>query len=328
MELKWWPVAGAGFAGVALIVAAAVLLPASRLRGELRPLAHTSRLTRLPEYVRMARSRMLALLVTVGLLGLSVAGTVVASARPTGWAWSRGDVPVDVMVCVGEPVTEPAAGDLLSYFARQATTFGTERIGLTSPTRRVVPLTRDYQYAAAQFGEYAQVSRQPAAAVRAAAFAPTVTYVDYAASVDDVLALCMTGFPPLGEKSDRARSLIYLGPATIRQPDEARPSLFVDQAVVDMARRSDIQVNAITTSPRGREAGLRSITEATGGTFFSYTPDQLPANLDAIRAAPPAAGLPGGATVTGWSTDTPAAALLVAVVAAGLLSVSLLVLRR
>ena len=62
------------------------------------------------------------------------------------------------MLCMGGPPTDPAVGATLRYFADRVKTFGTQRIGLTSPNRRVVPLTRDYQYAAAQFNKYAVAS--------------------------------------------------------------------------------------------------------------------------------------------------------------------------
>jgi len=160
----------------------------------------------------------------------------------------------------------PDVLQMLTYFAAKAKTFGTQRIGLTSPTRRVVPMTRDYQYAAGQFGTYAELAQQqadPVVGATAAGFAPPVSYVDYAPSIDDVLALCMTGFPSFEDKSTHRRTLIYLGPSSIRAPGETRPALFVSQRVTDMAKQAGIQINAITTSSRGREAGLRSIGVAS-----------------------------------------------------------------
>lgn len=333
MELSWGPVALAGLACLSIAIVLALLLPMEQVRRQLRPLAHTSRLTRLPEYARLARARSLAMIVTLILLLVLFVSALLASARPTGWSWAAGsDVPMDTMLCVGEPVTSAATGEFLAYFAGQAKTSGTHRIGLTSPSRRVVPMTRDYQYAAGRFGDFARVAEQPdvVTKTKAAEFAPPVSYVDYAPSVDDVLALCLTGFPSFEQKSPHRRSLIYLGPSSIRAPDETRPALFGDRRVTDMANQAGVRIDAITTSPRGREATLRSVTESTGGKFFYYNPDNsaLNTDLDAIRDDPPPAALPGGGGVVGWSSDSPAIPLIVAVVAAALLCVSLAVLRR
>ena len=67
------------------------------------------------------------------------------------------------MLCVGEPIADPVTGDFLTYFAGQARTYGTQRIGLTSANRRVVPMTRDYQYVAGKFGDLAELSDEPGA---------------------------------------------------------------------------------------------------------------------------------------------------------------------
>jgi hypothetical protein len=326
VELSWWPVAVVGFGCLTAAVALAMLSARNEARRELRPLANTARLTRLPDYARLARTRFLAMVVTLALLLTVFCAAVLASARPTGWSWtSDGDVPQDIMLCVGAPVSDPATSEFLSYFAAKAKTFGNQRIGLTSPTRRVVPMTRDYQYAAGQFGAYATAGQ-----AKAAAFAPAVSYVDYAPSIDDVLALCMTGFPSFEGKSTHGRSLIYLGPSSIRAPGETRPALFVSQRVTEMAAQAGVQINAVTTSPRGREAGLRSIVEATKGQFFNYDAvgSTLNDDLDRIGERPPVAAVPGGATGLGWRSDTPAVPLAIGVIASALLCVCLAVLRR
>ncbi|MBE1551216.1 hypothetical protein GGC64_005276 [Mycobacterium sp. OAS707] len=334
MELSWWPVAVVGFCCLTGAVALAVLSARGEVRRGLRPLANTARLTRLPGYARLARMRFLAMLVALVLLLTVFCAAVVASARPTGWSWTPDDdAPQDIMLCVGQPVADPATSKFLTYFAANAKTFGTQRIGLTSPTRRVVPMTRDYQYAAGQFGTYAELAQHqadPVVRATAAGFAPPVSYVDYAQSIDDVLALCMTGFPSFEDKSTHRRTLIYLGPSSIRAPGETRPALFVSQRVTDMAEQAGVQINAITTSPRGREAGLRSIVEASGGQFFFYDAADaaLGADLDSIGERPPAAALPGDATVLGWRSDSPVVPLATGVIAAALLCVSLAVLRR
>lgn len=304
-----------------------------QVRRQLRRMANTSRLTLLPEYARVARARLASMLVAIVLLGLLFGAAALASARPSGWWWSSAatEPPQDIMLCVGQPVTDASTGDFLTYFAGQARTYGTQRIGLTSPNRRVIPMTRDYQYVAGRLGDLAKLSRDRAddTAADTASFSPAVSYVDYASSVEDILALCMTGFPSFDSKSSQRRSLIYLGPGQTRDPEEARPSLLTAEQVSSMASDAGIQINAL--SPSSRAAGvLPSIAKASGGQYFSLEnrEDRLPTDLDAIRNSPPSAGAAPDETVTSWFGDAPAVPLAVAVFTSALLCLSLVVLRR
>jgi hypothetical protein len=348
VDLRWWPVALAGFACLAAVVVLAALLPLEQVRRRLLPLAHTSRLTRLPEYARLARTRSAAAIIAIALLLLVFGAAMLASARPTATWWTTADAAEheDIMLCIAQPVTDAATGQLLSYYARQVATFGSQRIGLTSPNRRVVPLTRDYRYAAGQFGEFAELARIQASRDagnplsvaesttlrdRSAVFSPPVSYVDYAPSVADVLALCLTGFPPFESRGARGRTLIYLGPGAIRDPAEERPALFTDHRVTDMAREAGVQVNAVATPARETDT-LRSVAESTGGQFFRLEGDgtdrsgtSLAGNLEAIRAKPPAIGTQAA---VGRLEDAPAIALTVALAASAMLGVALVVLRR
>ena len=292
MGLTWWPVAVAGFACLAVAVALALLLPMEQARRQLRRLANSSRLTRLPDYTRLARARSLSMLVTIVLLGLLFGSAVVASARPSGWWWSSAtaDPPQDVMLCVGEPIAEPVTGDFLTYFAGQARTYGTQRIGLTSANRRVVPMTRDYQYVAGKFGDLAELSDEPESDTSdsAASFSPAVSYIDYASSVEDILALCMTGFPSFEDQSSHRRSLIYLGPGQVREPGETA-TLADDRCA---GHRNGERLGRPDQCPRPSDRGagaLPSIAESTGGQFFSFDPRQsaLTDDLNAIRDSPP-----------------------------------------
>ncbi|WP_123029531.1 hypothetical protein [Mycolicibacterium stellerae] len=333
MGLTWWPVAVAGFACLAVAVALAMLLPMEQVRRQLRRMANSSRLTRLPQYARVARARLVSMIVAVLLLGLLFGAAVLASARPSGWWWSSAptEPPQDIMLCVNQPVTDESTGDLLTYFAGQARTYGTQRIGLTSPNRRVIPMTRDYQYVGAKLGDLAKLSRDRAddSDVDTSTFSPTVSYVDYASSVEDVLALCMTGFPSFDSKSSQRRSLIYLGPGQTRQPDEARRSLLTTEQVSGMASDAGIQINAL--SPSSATAGvLPTIAKSSGGQYFSLENREvrLPSDLDAIRNRPPSAGVAPDETVTSWFGDAPAVPLAIAVFTSTLLCLSLVVLRR
>ena len=329
MALTWWPVAVAGFVCLAAAVALAFALPMEQARRQLRRLANSSRLTRLPEYARMARARTVSMLVAVVLLAVLFGAVVLASARPSGWWWSSAasEPPQDIMLCVGQPVTEESTGALLTHFAGQARTYGTQRIGLTSPNRRVIPMTRDYQFAAGRLGDLAQLSRKQAGGT--ASFSPAVSYIDYAPSVEDILALCMTGFPSFDSTSSHRRSLIYLGSGQIRAPDEARRSLLTADQVNSMAKNAGIQINALSSSSRDAGA-LPALAKSTGGQYFSIEgrEGQLVGDLAAIESRPPPATAPADETVTGWFGDAPALPLVVAVVASALLCLSLVVLRR
>jgi hypothetical protein len=273
------------------------------------------------------------MLVVVALIGVLLGATVLASARPSGWWWSSAppDPPDDIMLCVGEPVTEPVTGAFLRYFADQARTYGTQRIALTSPNRRVIPMTRDYQYVAGRLGDLSRLSGDQAddAVANPASFAPAVSYVDYASSVEDILALCMTGFPSFGSTSSHRRSLIYLGSGQLRAAEETRPSLLTADQINSMASKAGIQINALSTS--SRNAGvLPSISKSSGGQYFSLEgrQDQLSSDLELIRNNPPAATAPAETSATSWFGDAPAVPLAIAVVASMLLCLSLMVLRR
>jgi hypothetical protein len=341
----WWPVYIAGLLCLCGGIALAVALRPPRFHGRVRPLAHVNRLTRLPEYARAVRAQLWSTVVIILLLVGMFLAALVAGSRPLG-ASSRASEPDDIMLCVGAPVTDPATAGLLNYFARQSLSFDTQRIGLTSPSLRVVPLTRDYRYASDSFLRYARLADlqrhgplpPPQATelkTRVSEFTRPLDYVDYARGVEDVLALCMAGFP--GEKSERRRSLIYLGDSSIRDADEKRSALFNAAQATQMAQAAGIQVNVLARSDASTAAAdLGSIAAATGGTFDVYDPagstadlagstnPTLSAALDRIRAHPPEVV---GAEQTTLS-DTPRLALIVAAALAVLLCMSLAVLRR
>ncbi len=280
----------------------------------------------------MARARIVSMLVAVVLVGVLFGAAAIASARPSGWWWSSAapEPPLDIMLCVGQPVTDATTGAFLTYFAGEARTFAAQRIGLTSPNRRVIPMTRDYQYAAGTLGDLAQLSRrQDDEPHSAAAFSPAVSYIDYAPSAEDALALCMTGFPSFDSKSSHRRSLIYLGPGQIREADESRRSLLTADQVSSMAGNGGIQINVLNPSSRAA-GGLPAIAKASGGQYFSLEgrEDRLGADLDAVLASPPVASAPVDRVATGWFGDAPAVPLAVAVVTSMLLCLSLVVLRR
>jgi hypothetical protein len=324
VDLKWWPVAAIGTACFLAALALAVSLPMSAARRRLRPLANVSRLTRLPEYARVARLRSLSTVATLVVLTVMFGAATWASARPTVAAKDFDAAhPEDIMLCVGQPVTDVATAELLDYFARQvSTSYQSQRIGLTSVNRRLVPLTRDHQYAVTLLGDYAR-----AHGTQSAPFAPRVPYTDYAASVNDLLALCISGFPGTENRGYR-RSVIYLGPSDLRTAGERRAALFTDSSVRDLAQRAGIQLNVVDTAPASASGSLVALTKQTGGRYLAPGPGSVAPALNEIRANPPPARRADGTVVTADFRDAPVVPLAIALVSAAVLSVALLVLRR
>ncbi|MEE2852456.1 MAG: hypothetical protein VX424_07375 [Actinomycetota bacterium] len=325
MDLKWWPVAAIGAACLVVIVALAALLPMTAARRRLRPLANVARLTRLPEYAKVARLRSLSTIVTLVVLTVMFGAATWAAARPTVASKDFDAAhPEDIMLCVGQPVTDATTTELLDYFARQALASPQrQRIGLTSANRRLVPLTRDHQYAAERFGDYTGAHE-----TQSASFAPPVSYTDYAASVNDVLALCLSGFPSDEQHSSDRRSVIYLGPSDLRAAGEQRAALFTDGSVRALAERAGAQVNVIDTAPSPASGALVALSERTGGRYAVPTTKSVAAILNEIRAHTPSARRADGTILTADLRDAPVVPLVIALVSAAVLSVALLVLRR
>lgn len=297
MDVIWWGVPIAACVALAGCIAAALLPPRRDHPENLRALANTRRLTRLPEYVRAARRHTIRAGIAVGLLVIALAATALASARPTGLPApdrdTTADQPEDIMICAGGPATDPAVGETLRYFAEQVRGFGTERIGLTSANRRVIPLTRDHQYAAGRFARDTQSLVSP------------VSYVDYTASVQDVLAMCLTGFPD--DDTATRRSLIYVGPGALSDGDG--PALFTAQQVRELASDAGVQVNAVTD-----EGSLPAdLARESGGRVHAQDGD-IGAALDDIRGNPPQAQR-DAEDAAARSVETPELPLVIALLA-------------
>jgi hypothetical protein len=320
----WWLVAIGGCVALAACIVAALLRPMAFGRRPPRALANLGRLTGLPEYRRAARLRTLTAVGTIALLVVIFTATVIAGARPTGLPALGGETqagqPEDIMLCVGEPVGDPAASALLRYFARQVNTFGTQRIGLTSPNRRVVPLTRDYQYAAAQFNRYGAAPEEQS---DVASWSPAVSYADYTENIEDLLALCLTGFPSFDKKTAQRRSLIYLGPGSL--PGSNGTQLFSADSVRSLVAAAGVQVNVLVTGS-GSDA-LDALARETGGRSFSGD-SSVEGHLSEIRTHPPAPTDVVDDQAGVERTETPGIAVVLALVAMAALSIWPVVMRR
>jgi hypothetical protein len=321
MELTWWVVAIAGCLGLAACIAAVLLTPMHTERRRLRLLANVDRLTGLPEYRRAARLRMLSAAAAIMLLTVIFAASVIAAARPTGLPsatrQSQATQPEDIMLCMGGPPTDPAIRATLRHFADEVTTFTTQRIGLSTADRRIVALTRDYQFAAGRFNAYAGGSGN------AATWAPALDYVNYAGGVEDVLAMCLTGFPSSDQEPAQRRSLIYVGPGSLRTPGDTRPTLFTPDGVRGLAADIGVQVNLVFTETDN--GALDAVARASGGRSYPVN-SNTQADLIEIRDHPPPPTAGGAATVA--VTETPDVPIILALAAlAGLVLWPLLVRR-
>jgi hypothetical protein len=360
LELRWAPVFDVGKFLLMGGVLGAALLP---LRGKagtaLRPLARVERLTALPEYVRAARiQRALLLVTTVSVLAVLVC-VLYASARPLQTERAGGSDqrhPDDVMLCVAAPVTSHMSSALLSYYQQEAAALADrpgsgQRIGLTSPTLRALPLTADHAFAAGQLRRFANLANLAAAAAAGQqlteqqakdltdgqdAFSRTVRYVDYQPNFIDTLASCVLGFPDHATPSSRRRSVVYLGP-TDERPASGSRTAYSPGSLAQLTAEAKAQINIIEVAP-GSGVGAqpngvsKTETDISGGKFFAFSdtadPGALTGALDQIRANRPALAAGAEATPPEIKADNPSRVLGFAVGFATLLALCLAVIRR
>ena len=236
MELTWVVAAIVGCVALAACIALVLLRPMDAERRQLRPLANVGRLTTLPEYVRAKRARTRDAVVTIALLVVMFACAVVVAARPTGLPTSArqsdGGDPEDIMLCVGAPVSDQAVGDDAELLRRPGgrLRYPAHRVDLAQPPGGAVD-----QGLPVREGRLCEARPRSA---DVGAFSPAVSYVDYSESLDDQLALCLTGFPAFDRQAAQRRSVIYVGPGELRSPGDRRPALFTaDQVSGPGARR-------------------------------------------------------------------------------------------
>jgi hypothetical protein len=183
-----------------------------------------------------------------------------------------------------------------------------------------VPLTRDYQYAAAQFNAYATATEQSG---DAATWASGVSYVNYAGGVEDVLAMCLTGFPSSDQEPAQRRSLIYVGPGSLRAPGDTRPTIFTPDAVRGLTEDAAVQLNVLFTDTGN--GALDAVARESGGRSYSGNSNTV-ASLTEIRDRPPPPTAAEGAAVR--ATETPDVPLVLALAALAGLVLWPLVVRR
>ncbi|OMC00495.1 hypothetical protein A5733_04105 [Mycobacterium sp. NS-7484] len=358
MELRWGWIVIAGLVALVAIVLVAFLWPMRQQPRRLRPLAWVGRLTELPEYARAYRRYRILLAAIAATTVAVLLCAIVATARPVSTQATAAEInrahPEDVMLCLQDDPATHDASVMLTYFADQAADFDTQRLGLTSLTNRVIPLTRDYPFLQEQLGRYASLERlqstqnptpEDTAVLQRAQheFGRMVSYSDYQLTANDALAMCLNGFPGVGKPSDARRSVIYMGPA-----GASEKPIYSDDALAELARSSGIQVNVLTRTTLDASGGLSGLAEATGGRFISYVAaasaggatggmaqdsqdnldKALRSHLDDIRSHPPALTRSDGTIMVEQVRDRPNLVLTIGLVIVIVFSISLAGVRR
>lgn len=360
MDLRWSWLLVAGVLGLAVAVLIAWRLPVAKVQRRMRPLANVSRLTRLPEFARVQRIYLISMAVVGSMVAIAFLGAIVAAARPAKLASANDGYdaayPRDIMLCVGQPVNDPTTSDFLNYWAEKAKGATNTSFGITSQNLRALPITRDSAYAEQRMRYFAglagiqqkldthqkvPVEQKLELSAGLEAFARPIKYADYAPSLEDTLAMCLSGFGP--SSGSHRRQLVYLGYSKFRADGEKRPSLYDQSQVLAMAQRQGIQINAVSRADvdqisQAGNVSLRALTEATKGRFSLYNPagtgssdganDILNGALDKIDQDPPVPMYLGVNQDSKRYFDIPTIPLAIAVVAALALSVGLGVLRR
>lgn len=333
MELMfWWMLPAA-----AVLAAAVWLLMRRRARAvRRRPVAHSDRLTALPEYqAALARHRNRLRLAAAAGAVLMVAA-VVAAARPAERSTVRPEQHQrDIMLCLdasGSMNTADAA--VVDVFGRLAREFDGERIGLTvfdSSAVQVFPLTDDYGYVQEQL-EQAKLAFD---GTGSGSFLDGTWNGEGSSLIGDGLASCVQGFPDSGGSAGtsagtsdgdrrRARSVILATDNFL-----AGSPLVTLAEAGQLAKDRDVRIYALNpgdydTGPDQNGefqpgAGLRRVAEASGGAYYALdSPAAVPGIVSGIEATQAAASRGTSRAVVSDRAEIPlAVALLAGLVLAG-----------
>lgn len=342
MELIfWWMLPAA-----AVLAAAAWLLGRRRARAvRRRAVAHSDRLTALPEYqAALARHRNRLHLAAAAGAVLMVAA-VVAAARPAERSTVRPEQHQrDIVLCLdasGSMNTADAA--VVDVFGRLAREFDGERIGLTvfdSSAVQVFPLTDDYGYVQEQLGQ----AKLAFEGTGSGSFLDGTWNGEGSSLIGDGLASCVQGFPETGSTdgssagtSDgdrrRARSIILATDNFL-----AGPPLVTLAEAGQLAKDRNVRIYALNPGDydvgpdagpdqpgpdqAGRDqpgASLRRVAEASGGAYYALdSPAAVPGIVSGIEATQAAAFRGAPRSVVADRAEVPlAVALLAGLVLAG-----------
>ncbi|MBT2594807.1 VWA domain-containing protein [Arthrobacter sp. ISL-72] len=258
-----------------------------------RPVAHSHRLTELPEYQAAVRRHRRWLTVAAVAGGVAMAAAVVAAARPA----ERSTVSPeqrnrDIILCLDASGSMSSADAAVAeVFARLAQGFDGERLGLTvfdSSAVQVIPLTDDYDYVQEQL----KVAKEAFDGTPGSAGFLDGTWNGAGSSlIGDGLASCVQGFPATGaltpggtgRTEERSRSVILATDNFV-----SGEPIFTLEEAGSLARKQGVRVYALNpgdfdygTDPEQPGAKLRAVAEGTGGAYYPL--DSPEAAADIIR---------------------------------------------
>ncbi|MCU1527491.1 MAG: hypothetical protein JWP75_1254 [Frondihabitans sp.] len=278
MELTFWwmPLAALGFAAIgAWLYLGWRKRTRDRLRREGVPVAHSERLTALPEYRRVIqRYRVLLAGVLVVVVVAAGAGVLLASRVSKVEIVEPQSYKRDIMLCldVSGSMTDVDA-KIVDTFASLAGQLHGERIGLTvfdSSAVQVFPLTDDYDYVKRELISYRDSFKsQGESGLRYW----TGTDLGQGASlIGDGLASCVTGFDGDTSKT-RPKSIIL---ATDNYVNGS--PLFTLKQAGQLATKRDVRVYGVDPVDYSADGSLDSVAtefkdvvDGTGGAFYGLT---------------------------------------------------------
>lgn len=320
MELSYWWILPLAAAAVAL---ALYLAKRKGNANTARPVAHSERLTALPEYQRALRRhrRWLATAVVAGFLLL--AGTALAAARPAERSTTQPELRNrDIILCLdvsGSMASTDAA--ITGVFEKLAKEFDGERIGMVMFDSRAVqlfPLSDDYDYIAGELAAARKAFDDGGDSFFSGTWGGGGTSL-----IGDGLASCIRSFPGSnnGREDDagRSRSVIL---ATDNYVSGA-PIFTLEQAA-QLAKPKGVKIHALNPGdldygPRKDQPGarLRAVAESSGGSYFAPdSPEAVPGIVQKVQESE-ATAMKGAPQLI--VADRPELPLFIALIAGGVL---------
>ncbi|GAA4265030.1 vWA domain-containing protein [Frondihabitans peucedani] len=276
LTLWWMPLAALG---AVLVGAWLYIVWRRRTRVRLQrdgvPVAHSERLTELPEYRRVLRRyRVLLAGVLVTVVVAAGAGVVVASRVSAVEVVQPQSYKRDIMLCldVSGSMTDVDA-KIVDTFASLAKGLHGERIGLTvfdSSAVQVFPLTDDYDYVREELTSYRDSFRsQGESGVR---YWTGTDLGEGASLIGDGLSSCVLGFDG-DTSSTRPKSIVLATDNYVN----GSPIFTLKQAGA-LAEKRDVRVYAVDPvdysaegTPDSVASELKTAVDATGGGFYGLS---------------------------------------------------------